>query len=140
MLREVLDWSRSDPEGLLAAARTSQPGGRSKTDPHAQRLLRLMTNEADPDGLRHLLREELLHARPEALVEAIQILNAHRDEVERVLLRYGYTDPRPRSAAISIATSPIQSLTDRITRSLRSRLEPQPAMASGERSIPNDPQ
>ena len=38
--------------------------------------------------------KEMLHARPEALVEAIQMLNAHADEIERVLSRYGYTDPR----------------------------------------------
>ena len=48
-------------------------------------------------------RDELLAVRPEALVEAVQILNAHRDEVVKVMTRYGYTDPM-RSAATSIAT------------------------------------
>ena len=51
-----------------------------------------MTSEPDRDGLRHFYTRELLRARPEALVEAALILNAHRDEIERVLLRYGYTD------------------------------------------------
>jgi hypothetical protein len=32
--------------------------------------------------------------RPEALVEAIGMLNAHRDDVVRVMTRYGYIDPR----------------------------------------------
>ena len=35
----------------------------------------------------------MLAARPEALVEAVQILNAHRDEVVKIMTRYGYTDP-----------------------------------------------
>ena len=39
------------------------------------------------------LTNELLRLRPEALVEAVQILNAHRDEVVKVMTRYGYTDP-----------------------------------------------
>jgi len=36
----------------------------------------------------------LLGARPEALVEAVQILNAHRDEIVTIMTRYGYTDPK----------------------------------------------
>ena len=55
--------------------------------------MNLLTNEPNPTGLRHYYTEELLHARPEALVEAIQMLNAHPDEIARVLLRYGYTEP-----------------------------------------------
>jgi hypothetical protein len=35
----------------------------------------------------------VLEARPEALVEGVKILNAHRDEVAAIMTRYGYTDP-----------------------------------------------
>ena len=52
----------------------------------------LMTAEPNPNGLRHYFTEPVASRRPEALVEAIQIMNAHPDEIERVLLRYGYTD------------------------------------------------
>ena len=54
----------------------------------------LITEESDPKGPRHYRTERLLFIRPEALVEAVQIINTHRDEVERVMTRYGYTDPR----------------------------------------------
>jgi Dolichyl-phosphate-mannose-protein mannosyltransferase len=90
----ILAWSRSDPEGLIAAARliaAKQPSERGK---NSQRLMELMTAEASPKGPRHYLLEQLLNRRPQALVEAIQILNAHRDEVVKVMTRYGYTDPQ----------------------------------------------
>ena len=53
-----------------------------------------MTAEANPKGVKHYLTEQLLNRRPQALVEAIQILNAHRDEVVKVMTRYGYTSPQ----------------------------------------------
>ena len=92
----VLDWSRSDPEGLLAAARQVASRKPLEKDGPAERLLALITTETNPKGpqLRHNLTDQLLDARPEALVEAIQILNSHRDEVVKVMTRYGYTDPR----------------------------------------------
>jgi 4-amino-4-deoxy-L-arabinose transferase-like glycosyltransferase len=91
----VLDWSRSDPEGLLAAARKVASGQPVETDATAQKLLGLMTTESSPKGppIRHYLTNELLRMRPQALVEAVEILNAHREEVVRVMTRYGYTDP-----------------------------------------------
>jgi 4-amino-4-deoxy-L-arabinose transferase-like glycosyltransferase len=92
----VLNWSRTDPGGLLAAAR--QIASRQPIDkfPNAQRLFGLITTETNPIGpqVRHYLTNELLRLRPQALVEAIQILNAHRDEVVEVMSRYGYTDPK----------------------------------------------
>jgi hypothetical protein len=93
VIKEVLDWSRSDPEGLLTAARHVAAKQPLEEDRNAQRLLRLLTNEPNPKGLRHYYTQELLRARPEALVEAVQMLSAHGDEIKRVLLRYGYTDP-----------------------------------------------
>jgi hypothetical protein len=43
--------------------------------------------------MRHYLLQQLLRVRPEAFVEAVQILNAHPDELVHVMNRYGYTDP-----------------------------------------------
>lgn len=90
---EAFEWSRSDPDGLLAAAEYIAAKRSVGKDTNTRRLMRLLTNEPNPRGLRHLYTAELLQARPEALVEAVRILNAHPQEVARVLLRYGYTDP-----------------------------------------------
>jgi 4-amino-4-deoxy-L-arabinose transferase-like glycosyltransferase len=91
----ILDWSHTDPEGLLAAAKciaAKEPLERNK---EAGRLMELLTTETNPDGkqVRHFTTEQLLRLRPEALVEAVQILNSHRDEIVQVMTRYGYTDP-----------------------------------------------
>jgi hypothetical protein len=56
--------------------------------------MNLMSAEPNPNGPRHYFTNQLLRARPEALVEAIQIINLHPDEIVHVLSRYGYTDPR----------------------------------------------
>ena len=91
----VLSWSRSDPEGLLEAAQ--HLAGKRPMEEHdgARRLYALMAHESDPKGsvVRKDLANQLLAARPEALVEAVRILNAHRDQVVKTLTRYAYTDP-----------------------------------------------
>jgi 4-amino-4-deoxy-L-arabinose transferase-like glycosyltransferase len=90
----VLAWSRSDPDGLLTAARHLAAKGPACQDKGARRLYALMTDE-DPNRpqVRHELARQLFAARPEALVEAVQILNAQRDGVVAIMTRYGYTDP-----------------------------------------------
>ena len=88
----VIDWSRSDPEGLLAAARYIAAKKPLAKDENARRLMDLMAAEPNPNGPRHYFINQLLRARPEALVEAIQIMNAHPDEIVRVLSRFAYTD------------------------------------------------
>jgi 4-amino-4-deoxy-L-arabinose transferase-like glycosyltransferase len=92
--KDILDWSRSDPAGLLAAARQIAAKRPIDKDKNAQRLMEIMTAEAKPNGVRHYLVQQVLDRRPEALVEAIQILNSYRDEVVKVMTRQGYTDPR----------------------------------------------
>ena len=94
----ILEWSRSDPKGLLAAARRIAARQSIEDDESAQRLFALMTTEVNPKGnqVRHELTDLLLAARPEALVEAVQILNSHRDEVVNVMTGFGYTDPNRR--------------------------------------------
>ena len=54
-----------------------------------------MTTDSNPKGehVRRGLLRELLLARAEGLVEGVQILNAHRDEVVTVMTHYGFTDP-----------------------------------------------
>ncbi len=91
----ILEWSRSDPEGLLAAARRIAAKQPIDADEQAQRLFALMSNEGTPNGpqMRQGFTDLLLASRPEALVEAVQILNAHRDEVVNVVTRFGYIDP-----------------------------------------------
>ncbi len=79
----------------MAAARRIVGKQPIEDDENAQRLLALMTNEVNPKGtqVRHGYTDLLLASRPEALAEAVQILNTHRDEVLNVGTRYGYIDP-----------------------------------------------
>jgi hypothetical protein len=92
----VLAWSRSDPEALLAAARFIAAGKPIQADERAQRLFDLLTNSANRSErvLRRDLTNQLLAARPQALVEAVQIMNAHPSEVVQIMTRFGYTDPQ----------------------------------------------
>jgi hypothetical protein len=90
----VLDWSRTDPEGFLAAARHISSGKPTGGDVRAARLSRLIHGDsATGQEARRRFFRQVLVARPEALVEAVQILNAHREEVVATMTRYGYTDP-----------------------------------------------
>jgi hypothetical protein len=90
----ILEWSRSDSEGLLAAARLLAEKRPLAADPRVRRLYKLLSSDVpDRESIREDLTNQLLVARPEALVEAVRILNAHRDEVVRIMTRYAYTDP-----------------------------------------------
>ncbi len=93
----ILSWSRNDPEGLLAAARHLAQKRPAEEHDGARRLYALLRHESEPKGseVRQELVRQLFAARPEALVEAVRILNAHRDEVVAMLGRYAYTDPMP---------------------------------------------
>ena len=90
----VLDWSRSDPQGLLAAARHLAAKRPVEEHEGARRLYALITDD-NPRGqqIRHEMARQLFAGRSDALVEAVQILNAHRDEVVKIITRYAYTDP-----------------------------------------------
>jgi hypothetical protein len=92
----ILDWSRSDPDGLLATARYIAAKRPLAENKDAQRLIELLPTETNASGEKvpnqYILK--LLEVRPEALVEAVEILQNHRDDVVRVMTRYGYTDPR----------------------------------------------
>ena len=91
----VLDWSRSDPDGLAKAARHLALARPLEDDENARRLHALVTSDRTAEGstLRGGFLNQLISARAEGLMEAVQILNSHRDEVIAVMTRYGYTDP-----------------------------------------------
>jgi len=114
----ILEWSRSDPEGLLAAAKWIAAGRRPAQDKNAQRLMDqiLMTADSNPQNylIRKDLTDQLMGEHAQALVEAVQILNAHRDEVVTVMSRYNYTDPRSLGGYLDrdLASSPTAHLQD----------------------------
>jgi putative NADPH-quinone reductase len=93
--QKTLDWARTDPLALLAAARwvAAHPGMKENKD--AQRLVDLIASQGNRAAteLRLSWLDRLLKARPEALVEAAQIVIDHADAVVRVMTTYGYTDP-----------------------------------------------
>jgi hypothetical protein len=96
MNQAVLDWSRSNPKGLLDAASCIVHSEPFQDRTGAERLLRLIGIEEDADRptIRRDLLEQLLEARPRALVEAVQMINNHRKEIVAVMTRFGYTDHR----------------------------------------------
>jgi Dolichyl-phosphate-mannose-protein mannosyltransferase len=91
----VLDWSRSDPPGLVAATRDLAAGGPIEENERARRLQALLTNGRSQRSAmeRQELLKQLLSSRPQGLVEAAQILNGHRDQVVTIMSRSGYADP-----------------------------------------------
>jgi hypothetical protein len=92
--RKLLAWSNADPAGLLAAARYIAAKRPIKEDQNAQKLVNIIVREPDQLSVKQLLIEQLLKRRPEALVEAVEIINSHGDEVVAVMTRYAYTDPQ----------------------------------------------
>ncbi len=92
--QNILEWSRSDPAGLLAAARFIAAKRPVEHDENAQRLMNLLSAGPNRGRVKHYLIAQLLARRPQALIEAVQILNARRDQVVAVMTRSGYTDPQ----------------------------------------------
>jgi hypothetical protein len=90
---ELLDWARTDAPGLREAARLV--ARRLPFDEHgdALRLKAMLAAFDRPGQPGGLFSELLLTARPEALVEAIEIVIARPDAVRTVLTRFPYTDP-----------------------------------------------
>ena len=90
----IFDWARADPDGLRAAARAVASRGTIEPGSGAARL-RAFLDRKDADTPKDRLEWRtgvLLRNRPEALVEAVEILIARPDAVRSVLLRSGYTD------------------------------------------------
>lgn len=87
--KAILDWALEDPKGLLAAAQGIAARRKPGDDPGEQRLWRILTGH---EGER-FYAQFLMRARPEALVEAVQIVISRPDAVRTVMTRYPYTDP-----------------------------------------------
>ena len=87
-----LEWVRAEPDRVLAAAQAIAAGESERYDPDVRRLIGTLTRYDQPKD-RHIFSEPLLHARPEALVEAVKILIDHPVAVRKVLRRHSYTDP-----------------------------------------------
>jgi 4-amino-4-deoxy-L-arabinose transferase-like glycosyltransferase len=90
----IFTWARTDPEGLRASARAIAAGGPIEPDSGAARLRAYLDRRVgarDEDRLDWRTMY-VLRNRPEALVEAVEILIALPDAVRAVLLRGGYTD------------------------------------------------
>jgi 4-amino-4-deoxy-L-arabinose transferase-like glycosyltransferase len=96
---ELLDWARSDPDGLRAAARSiadwaraqPSPNGRPAfpDDPGARRLYAMLTFFDDQGAFS----ADLLRKDPHALVDAVEIIARRPDAVRRVLTHAAFTDP-----------------------------------------------
>ncbi len=84
----LFGWARESPEGLRAAAKAL---ARREETNDAVRLKQLLTRGGDPAFERAL--ENVLTIRPQALVEAAEVLITRPEHVRAVLLRQGYTDP-----------------------------------------------
>jgi hypothetical protein len=89
----LFDWAKSDPDGLRDAARTIASGKAVGEDANRSRLLAILRRYDQPGQPGGMFSARLLKARPEALVEAVEIVIAHPDAVRTVLMRYPYTDP-----------------------------------------------
>jgi hypothetical protein len=90
----MLAWARTDPAGLRAAARAIATGAGDREDAAVRRLLAILRRFDLPKKRGGLFGERLLNARPEALVEAVEILIRRGDAVRAVLTHPGYLDPR----------------------------------------------
>ena len=89
----LLEWARTDPDGLRAAARLIAERRPIAGDRDARRFREMLARHDSPDIQDGLFSDRLLTARPQGLVEAVEILIARPDAVRVVLTRYPYTDP-----------------------------------------------
>jgi 4-amino-4-deoxy-L-arabinose transferase-like glycosyltransferase len=86
-------WAASDPKALRAAARAVVGGAPHPDDASVRRLMAILHRYDQPAKPGGRFSERLLKARPEALVEAVEILIRRPGAVRNVLTRFGYTDP-----------------------------------------------
>ena len=85
----AFDWAAADPEGLHDAA-LALSNGDALEAPEPRRL-RAILERFDSPG--HSFADDLLRRRPEALVEAVDLLIQRPEAVRRVLTHPGYTMP-----------------------------------------------
>ena len=88
----IVRWAKDDPTGLRSAARALASNAES-TRPEAKRLREILDRYPAEAAL-------LFRTRPEALIEAVEILIRHPEELRRLMGRYGYTDPDELGGAL----------------------------------------
>jgi len=89
----ILAWARRDASSLREAAEAVAKNQVSDENDDARRLLvmfRRFDNPKEPGGR---FSERVLSARPQAIVEAVDILTKHPGAIRTVLSRQPYTDP-----------------------------------------------
>jgi hypothetical protein len=89
--KRSLEWALRDPEGLRSAAR-AVASGHGRLDERAERLLSILKRHDPFDPPDQRASERLLRGRPQALVEAVEIMITRANDVRTVLARYAYTD------------------------------------------------
>ncbi len=91
----VFAWARENPAELRSAAKAIAARRPLDDNPAALRLKRVLDHLERPANVPEQLLspEQLLRFRPQALVEAVEILIARPEAVRTVLLRSPYTDP-----------------------------------------------
>jgi 4-amino-4-deoxy-L-arabinose transferase-like glycosyltransferase len=88
--KRTLEWARRDPEGLWSAAQ-AVAARQGELAGKARQLLTILQRHDPFDPPSQLASERLLRARPEALLEAVQILITRLNDVRTVLERRPYT-------------------------------------------------
>ncbi len=81
-------WARTEPDVLLAAARNLAKGQGVSDEPTARRLLAMLERRQTSQQIR-----VIFNARPQSLVDAIQILMSRPEAIRAILTREAYTDP-----------------------------------------------
>jgi len=86
-----LDWAQRDPGGLRAAAQVVA-AGQAGADEQSASLLSILKRHDALDPPDQLASERLLRGRPQALIEAVEILITRAGAVRTVLTRSSYTE------------------------------------------------
>jgi hypothetical protein len=87
-----LEWARSNPEGLRAAARElTRRRGDPGDDPDRKRLRAIL--DRYPSNNPSQFASVLFRIDPEGLTRAVEILASAPDAVQRVVTRRAYTEP-----------------------------------------------
>lgn len=87
----VLGWAKRDPQGFLKAARAVAAGDIRDKEADAPRLYAEIERWKNTENAS--VAALVLGARPQALVEAAEIITAKPDALRKVMLRYAFTDP-----------------------------------------------
>lgn len=87
------EWAKTAPDRLRAAARALAERKPIAEGSDEARLLAVMKRFDRPDQPGGNFSERLLYARPQSIVDAVEILITHPEAVRAVLGRYPYTDP-----------------------------------------------